>query len=321
MTPILSLCIPTYNRPEWLERALTSARRALDDGRVELVISDNSTDTRSRDVVHRCLAAWPGGWQYVHNEPSLSMIENFNQTIERASGQFILMLSDDDYLVEGGVKAALGAIETYPEATVYLFGTRVVDANDNVLKQRMFSDYRQLTPRQATARLLSNSSFVRFPDVIAKREALLEAGLFEASALNTCDLDMWLKLFGRYGVLCVPRTVAAYTVHPGAHTMQMFTAEMLELLSGYFEPERYAGLFGEHHLERFKSLFFHQYILAGTYRSLCWHGWRAARETFGLFDSPPARELRPPLKWLPLRFACTLAFGPPRHTTERSLPA
>ncbi len=47
--PPLSVCIPTRYRPDLLARALASVTKALpsDSRRVELIVSDNSDDSRS----------------------------------------------------------------------------------------------------------------------------------------------------------------------------------------------------------------------------------------------------------------------------------
>ena len=49
-TPLVSICTPTYQRPELLRRAIASCL-AQTCGDFEMVITDNSTDDRSGAVV------------------------------------------------------------------------------------------------------------------------------------------------------------------------------------------------------------------------------------------------------------------------------
>jgi len=310
--PILSLCIPTYNRPEWLGRAIRSIVAQGVTAGIEVLVSDNSQGTESRDVVTECLGDWPGAWSYHQNVPTVPMIENFNRLIARATGRYVLMLSDDDYLLPGGLALALETLGSTDRAAC-LFGVHIVDAEERVRKRPGFGRARYFPPQAAVRQLLSNSSFVRFPGIAVKTSVLREFGSFDPETLNMCDLDMWFKVFSKYGVRCVPGFVSAYTTHVEAHTMTMFRTEILDLLIDFFARVERSGTVPPERLDRYRSLFFHQYILAGTYRNLRWHGRQAARDAFSLFGHEAMRALKVPMKWLPLRMAFAIFLGQPRR--------
>jgi glycosyltransferase involved in cell wall biosynthesis len=50
-------------------------------------------------VVRRLLSDWPGRYRHVANRPALSLPGNINRAVELATGQWILQLHDDDYLL------------------------------------------------------------------------------------------------------------------------------------------------------------------------------------------------------------------------------
>ena len=56
------------------------------------------------------------------------------------------------------------------------------------------------------------------------------------------------------------------------------------------------------HLRRAQGQFFHQFVLAGTYRSLRHYDFAAARQVLALLALPALRPLPRPLRWLPLRW-------------------
>ena len=64
--PILSICIPAYNRPRWFRRGL----RSLIEGslacqfKVEVVITDDSEDQTCRAIAEKELRRWH--WSYEH---------------------------------------------------------------------------------------------------------------------------------------------------------------------------------------------------------------------------------------------------------------
>jgi glycosyltransferase involved in cell wall biosynthesis len=53
--PLLSICIPTYNRAEYLDKSIASIIRQKEfhRGDVELVIADNASDDNTEEVVKK----------------------------------------------------------------------------------------------------------------------------------------------------------------------------------------------------------------------------------------------------------------------------
>ena len=110
--PLLSVTMPTRNRPELFERALRSVVAAVTPvaREVEVAVSDGSDDDASGAVVHRLLAGWPGRHRYVWNRPPLPLVENLNRAFEISTGEWVMQLHDDDYLLPGAGEAMLEAI-------------------------------------------------------------------------------------------------------------------------------------------------------------------------------------------------------------------
>ena len=92
----ISICIPTYKRTELLRIALNSCvAQTFQD--FEIVISDDSPDTRTQEMVRNFSA--PQSVRYVRNEPGLGQARNVNQLFQLARGEFLALLHDDDTLI------------------------------------------------------------------------------------------------------------------------------------------------------------------------------------------------------------------------------
>jgi glycosyltransferase involved in cell wall biosynthesis len=172
--PVLSICIPAFNRPTLLDRTLRSiaVTEAGDAQRIELIISDDSTDERVGRIATVQLAAWAGPGRYARNVPPLGMVANFNRCIELATGSWVLVLHDDDYLLPGGVSSILSAAErASARDQVLLFGVDVVDEAGHLIRRQLPRSAGYLAPPDALERLVTRSSFVRFPGIVVRHEA------------------------------------------------------------------------------------------------------------------------------------------------------
>lgn len=92
--PFISICIPTYKNVDYLKRLLNSIIiQTFKD--YEIVITDNSPD----DAVEQLLKEYASELQirYYKNEPPTNMGENFNRVLQKADGEWIKIMHDDDW--------------------------------------------------------------------------------------------------------------------------------------------------------------------------------------------------------------------------------
>jgi len=317
--PRMSIAMPTRNRPELLERALGSALAATGAvaGQVEVTVSDGSDDEASGQVVRRLLSDWPGGYRYVHNRPALSLPGNINRAMQLATGEWILQLHDDDYLLPGAGQVILETIGRTPAGErILLFGVDIVDADGVTHRRQRFRHERYLEPEAALRQVLRNSSFVRMPAAVVHRAAFEEEGWFDTTLGGPCDTDMWVRLFARYGVRCLPATTCAYTTHEGAATAGMWNRGTIRVNREIFERAVARGVVPEGSIRRWESDFFHQFILAGAYRQLRLRQRAEARDVLRLFDLPEISHLGASPRWLPVRVALTAATTGVRRRAE-----
>ena len=256
--PLLSITMPTKDRPHLLSRALASVDRAVgpEAGRVELTVSDGSGDDASAQAVELFLASWAGRHRYVHNRPPLPLVDNMNRAIELGSGDWVMQLDDDDYLMPGAVAAMVEATKSArPDEAVLLFGVDIVNGDGTRSRTQGFRHQRYLEPAQAMERLLRNSSFVREPAVVVRRAALEREGLFDPSVGGATDTDMWVKLFARYGARCFPTTTCAYTIHQAAATTGMWNPDVVASIGEIFDRAVATGVVPEATVRRWQADF------------------------------------------------------------------
>lgn len=96
MQPLVSICIPTYNRSSYLKKCIESliCQPELLDGRAELIITDN----QSNDDTEKMCREYDLNYQYIHyyrNETDIGSPWNAKKALEKANGK-LLKLSNDD---------------------------------------------------------------------------------------------------------------------------------------------------------------------------------------------------------------------------------
>lgn len=97
----ISIVIPTYRRPNQVMRALRSALRQEFRAVTEVLVIDNNPE-RGCELERKLLELKESlrPFQYFKNDRNLGMTGNWNRCFELASGNWVIMLHDDDILLD-----------------------------------------------------------------------------------------------------------------------------------------------------------------------------------------------------------------------------
>ncbi len=117
--PIISFCIPTYNREKYLTKSIDAIVSQLTTqlkDKIELVISDNASTDSTRKIVEEYISSRPDqNIRLVSNRINVGMDGNFLNCFKNAKGKFVCLVSDDDFLLPGSVKCLLEILSKYPD--------------------------------------------------------------------------------------------------------------------------------------------------------------------------------------------------------------
>ncbi|MFM0238473.1 glycosyltransferase family 2 protein [Paraburkholderia phytofirmans] len=114
--PHVSICLPTCDRPELIATCIDSClAQSYDD--LEIVIGDDSKDARTERLIAARYAHEPRV-RYAKNRPPLGQARNVESLFERASGDKILLIHDDDLLATDGVEKLMSLWLRHPQLDV-----------------------------------------------------------------------------------------------------------------------------------------------------------------------------------------------------------
>jgi glycosyltransferase involved in cell wall biosynthesis len=103
MSYILSVVIPTKNRYPCLKECLKTLV-AIDSDELEIVISDNTAD--NAEIVNYIQSLnWPH-IKYFHHIETLSVVDNSEQVVSHATGEYLCYIGDDDAILHMALNMA-----------------------------------------------------------------------------------------------------------------------------------------------------------------------------------------------------------------------
>ena len=131
MGPMITALIPTYRRPEYLQRAMKSVL-GQSYGNLQLSIFDNASGDETIDVVNNLTTNDPRIKYHCHSN-NIGALANFRYAFERVDTPYFSILSDDDCLSMDLYKDAIDILESHPEVMFVILDVLKIDENANLL--------------------------------------------------------------------------------------------------------------------------------------------------------------------------------------------
>ncbi len=129
--PAVSICIPTYKRPQLLNLAVESClAQTFTD--FEIIIGDDSPDSQSKETIH--LLRTSHTIRYFRNSPRAGQARNVNQLFAATEGEFLVLLHDDDVLLPNALENLIKPLQQNPNL-VAAFGKQLVIDNEGAVLQ------------------------------------------------------------------------------------------------------------------------------------------------------------------------------------------
>ncbi len=142
--PILSICIPTYNRPESFMRMLTELVLQIQgcgDHRFQIIVRDDSQNQETEKCFLSIMDQNKIPYKYFHG-PKMGIDAANIFLIENVDGKFLWLFSDDDQFMPGAVRAVSKLLEDenlnyiWTNFLIYGVNTTALEATNHYFKDR-----------------------------------------------------------------------------------------------------------------------------------------------------------------------------------------
>lgn len=116
--PLLSICIPTFNRAAYLDTCLQSIYSQIGNNElIEVVVSDNASTDATPEIIDKYKSLY-SNMRAVRNDTNIGGDPNIFYVTTLGRGKFVKMQGDDDYFVAGKIMPLLHLLHSHPECGV-----------------------------------------------------------------------------------------------------------------------------------------------------------------------------------------------------------
>jgi glycosyltransferase involved in cell wall biosynthesis len=251
-TPLVSVCTPTYNRPEFLRRTIESCV-AQTYPHFELIITDNSADDASAQMVAKIQDP---RIRYYGNNGNIGSLASHNKAVSMAQGQYLKILADDDLIKPKSLELMVDAFEKNPTVGLVMAPMDLIDENDKRIFPKFYlirtMQYRYryqvgdgLIERKRVLRDFLTGQSGDYPCCVPsgtmyRHEALRPTLPFDAEANFAGDVDLCMKIAPHWDFYYIDQLLSSWRYTPDNHTARLHR-EGLPIEAFYYVTRRCLG--------------------------------------------------------------------------------
>lgn len=209
--PEVSVVVPTHNVAPFIGAAIESIL-AQNFGDFEVILMDDGSSDSTVEVARRFDDDRLNIVPRRHRGPTRTM----NEAIELARGRWIAFLDGDDMWAPDKLRRHVEVMNARPGLDMTFCRSRMVNEEGQNLPIKSPRWKGSLRYEQ----LLVSNPAANGSSIVARRQALMEAGCFDNDFAASYDYDLWLRLalLRPNNIACIPEVLTYYRRRSGQIT-------------------------------------------------------------------------------------------------------
>ncbi|MBB5337554.1 glycosyltransferase involved in cell wall biosynthesis [Pectinatus brassicae] len=236
--PLVSVLIPTYNRPKYFEIALKSVLMQTYRN-IEIIIGDDSSNDDTQAIVKKYKKKYPNILYKKNNRRCSTVTErsymNYSDVLHRSSGEYINYLNDDDVFEAEKIAKMMDYYLQYPNVSLVTSYRKLIDDNDRVIfDEKIMTLYPRwevekdtlLRGEIALKNLIMKINFIGEPTTALVRRCDIDNnfGTFSDKSFNCInDLPQWIQSLKKGDLIYIKEPLSSLRVHSKQKTKELFT--------------------------------------------------------------------------------------------------
>jgi len=203
--PGVSVVIPAYNYAHFLPKAIDSVLEQIYP-KVEIVVVDDGSKDNTKEVA----AQYGDKIRYIYQE-NAGLSAARNTGTREASQPFVAYLDADDEWYPTMLSTLMTLFAHLPEDFgLVACGCDKMTIDGEIMKWKFLED---ISPVVVTREdIILKNRFVA-DAVVARREIVLKAGLFDTELTSSEDRDMWIRVANHSRIYLIPEKLVKVRVH------------------------------------------------------------------------------------------------------------
>lgn len=134
--PLLTVCIPAYNRAKYLPHLLDSVLQQEEQDFEVLICEDDSPERPEiQKITSQYIVQYPGRIRYLENSRNLGYDGNIRELVAKAKGNYCVFMGNDDLLCPRAIATITDVLHRNPKCGVVVRTYATFDESPNEHKQ------------------------------------------------------------------------------------------------------------------------------------------------------------------------------------------
>jgi glycosyltransferase involved in cell wall biosynthesis len=218
---LVSVIVPSYNHPEFLERRMQSLL-AQTYTKLEIIIIDDCSSLNNVEILKQFLSDSRVSLVVREDNGGVSAVNN--QGIQLSSGQYVIFAQCDDACDLKMIEQLVASLDSHPSAAISFSRSLMVDESDRILGDDFFIRERAFRERCSTDTVIQGYEMTRFllhscvipnmSSVMFRRACFDKVGLFSLEYKSCLDWDMFFRIARNYDFCYLSEPLNWFRQHP-----------------------------------------------------------------------------------------------------------
>ena len=232
LLPQVSVIIPTFRRPDTLDRAINSVLGQSYPNVEVIVVDDNNPDTDGRRKTEEKMSAFADNprVKYIKHEKNKNGSAARNTGAKASKGKYVAFLDDDDEFLPNKIESQVKRLESLPEDWGCCYSKYYTQIKGKLEKESPESTEGYIYMEA----LMHKVSFAAGSNLMVRKSVFDEVGGFDESFQRSQDHELLTKIARKYKVAYVSEPGLIVHVH---NNLKQFDYE--EIINRYitsFKP-------------------------------------------------------------------------------------
>jgi glycosyltransferase involved in cell wall biosynthesis len=214
--PLVSICVPVYNREKHLKASLDSIL-AQTYKNIEIILVDNCSTDNSPQIAK----SYGTRLKYFRNEKNLGACGNLNRCVELSGSEYVAIYHSDDVYMPDIIEKQVRLLEANPDVGAVFTEAQIIDGEGKPigairLPPRLWGKS-IFTFQDLLVWLVRNrANPLVCPSCMARKSVYQKVGGYNCkNLLWAFDLEMYLRMAKESKIAVIEEQLMKYRSHPG----------------------------------------------------------------------------------------------------------